>query len=394
MQAPTTAHDLYSDELLNDPYEVYDELRSQGAAVWMEAHQAYVLPRYDGCREALRTWKVFSSAHGVMMNDPINQALGGRVMLCTDGEQHARQRVVVAAPLTLKALTDVRSYIESEAVALVDRVVAGETFDAAGEFAHHLPVTIVGSLVGVPEAGRDRLVEWASAAFNTIGPINQRTIASFPLIEEMNAFVEQECTREKVTPGSWSAGLWDAADRGDLAAHEPQIQINNYLGPALDTTIHSTTNMIWLFARHPDQWALLRRRPELVPDAINEVLRIESVIQGFSRFTTENYELDGIPIPAGSRTLVLYGSANRDDRHFADPTRFDIERFNAGDHLSLGHGSHACPGGHLARMEMRALLEALLPKVERFELIESSRAINNVIRGLATCTVKVKPASN
>jgi cytochrome P450 len=112
------------------------------------------------------------------------------------------------------------------------------------------------------------------------------------------------------------------------------------------------------------------------------------VIQGFSRFTTVDHDVDGITLPAGSRVFISYGAANRDDRKFADPDRFDIERSNAPEHLGLGYGAHSCPGGHLARMELRALLDALLPRVERFEIQSVTRKLNNVIRGLDTCIVE------
>jgi cytochrome P450 len=121
--SPATTRDLYSDELLLDPYPMYEELRSQGSVVWMEAHGAYVLPRFEECRDALRNWRVFTSSQGVMMNDPINQMLGGQVMLCLDGEAHTKLRTIVGAPLTPKALADVQAEIDLEAIGL-ERLVA------------------------------------------------------------------------------------------------------------------------------------------------------------------------------------------------------------------------------------------------------------------------------
>lgn len=392
MTAPTITYDIYSDESLSNPYPIYEELRALGSAVWMEPHNAFVLPRYTACRDALRNWRVFASGNGVMMNDPMNAAASNQLMLCTDGERHSKLRSVVGAPLMTKALDNVRPLIETEAAALVDRLVAQRTFDAVSEFAQHLPVTIVSELVGLPEAGRERMLPWASAVFNSIGPLNQRGLDSIGNIIEMNEFVATKCTRDAVKPGGWAEALWDAVDRGDMDPSEPAMQLHNYTGPSLDTTINATSNMIWLFSQNPEQWNLLRRQPELIPNAIDEVLRLESPVQGFSRCTTESVDVDGITLPAGARVLMLYAAANRDERQFADPTVFDIQRANAGDHLGLGHGRHVCPGAHLARLEMRSLLNSLLPKVARFDLVESSMALNNTMRGLATCTVNVIPA--
>ena len=388
--APTSDLELYSDDALLDPYPRYQELRDLGGAVWLEAYGLYALSRFADCREALRNWPVFSSAQGVMMNDLMNQTLIG-IVLCADGEEHAAMRKVIGGPLTPQALAAVRTSITEEAERLVERLVAQGTFDAATELAHHLPVTIVSSLVGLPEDGREHMLEWADANFNCFGPMNQRTEEAFPVVREMVDYAFTECVPGKLTPDGWAAGIWAAAERGDIPAEKPPLMMNDYMGPSLDTTIFATANMIWLFARHPDQWTLLRERPDLMLNAINEVLRIETVIQGFSRVLTEDHTVDGTTMPAGSRVLVLYGSANRDERQFADPARFDITRANASEHLALGFGAHSCPGGNLARLELRALLTALLPRVERFELVEAVPKLNNILHGLGTCVVTVGP---
>jgi cytochrome P450 len=388
---PSTDHDLFCDDALTDPYPIYDELRAQGGAVWMTAHNAFVLTRFDECREALRNWAVFSSANGAMMNDPLNEMFSGQILLCTDGVQHGRLRSAIGAPLTTKALADVREQIDTEAERLVERLVAVGEFDAVRDLAYHLPVSIVSTLVGIPEAGRERMVEWGGAVFNLFGPMNGRANEAFPLVGEMSGFIENECQRENLSPGGWGMGLYEAADRGDIAPDDPAKLMTDYMVPSLDTTINATSNMVWLFANNPDQWDLLRERPDLASNAISEILRIESVIQGFSRFTTVDHDVDDVTIPAGSRVFVSYGAANRDPHKFTDPARFDIERSNASDHLGLGYGAHSCPGGHLARMELRALITALLPRVERFEIASVSRKLNNVIRGLGACHVRTIP---
>ena len=305
--APTSDLELYSDDALLDPYPRYQELRDLGGAVWLEAYGLYTLPRFADCREALRNWPVFSSAQGVMMNDLMNQTLIG-IVLCADGEEHAAMRKVIGGPLTPQALAAVRTTITEEAERLVERLVAQGTFDAATELAHHLPVTIVSSLVGLPEDGREHMLDWADANFNCFGPMNQRTEEAFPVVREMVDYAFTECVPGKLTPDGWAAGIWAAAERGDIPAEKPPLMMNDYMGPSLDTTIFATANMIWLFARHPDQWTLLREQPDLMLNAINEVLRIETVIQGFSRVLTEDHTVDGIDHAgrlAGARPVRL-----------------------------------------------------------------------------------------
>lgn len=394
MNTPSTTIDLWTDEALSDPYPVYAQLREIGPIVWMETYDAFVITHFEPARAALRAWSTFASGNGVFMNDPTNEALAGRLMLCTDGERHTRLRRVVAAPLTPKALEDVRSHIDIEAAALVQRLVDAGRFDAATDLAEYLPVEIVSSLVGVPEAGRERLIEWATAAFNASGPLNERCLASLPMVSEMTEFIEQQCVPGQLRPGGWADRVWRAADAGQLEPYEPPSLMNDYMAPALDTTINGTTNLVWLLAHHPDQWDLLRSDPTLIPNAIEEALRLESPIQSFSRSTTEDTDVAGVDVPAGSRVLILFGAANRDPLAFESPDTFDIARSNANSHLALGHGRHACPGGHVARLEIRALMSELVQRVEQLRVVEEHRRLNNSIRGLDRLVVDVTTSAD
>jgi cytochrome P450 len=160
----------------------------------------------------------------------------------------------------------------------------------------------------------------------------------------------------------------------------------DYMAPSLDTTISGVGNAIWLFARHPDQWDIVRDDPSLIPQAINEVLRLESPVQGFSRLATRDHAVDGTPVEAGSRIVVLFGSANRDERRWEAPETFDVRR-RAAEHLAFGYGPHACVGNLLARLEIRALLTALARRVRRIEIVSEKRRLNNVLRGFETLEV-------
>ena len=141
-------------------------------------------------------------------------------------------------------------------------------------------------------------------------------------------------------------------------------------------------------ARYPDQWDLVRDDSALVPSAFNEVLRIEPPVQRFTRFAASSVELGGAVLPEGSRVAVLFGSANRDERHFEDPDRFDVTR-NPVDHLSFGRGIHHCVGAGLARLEGHAIIAALASRVERFEIGDASWRRNNALHGLARLDVQV-----
>jgi len=385
---PESTIDLFSDPILLDPYPAYRELRDQAAAVWLQPLGMFALSRYHDVREALRDWQTFSSARGAAMNDPVNEGIAGNT-LGSDPPLHDKLRSVLIRPMAPAAMRDVNLLIESEAESLADRLVALGRFDAATDLAQYLPVTVVSQLVGLPEAGRERMLEWGNAAFNSLGPPNQRCLSAMPISMGLIDYAFTKVDPATLKPGSWAALAFEAADRGEITIQQARGLILDYVGPSLDTTILAVSNAIWLFARHPDQWTMLRDNPALIPAAINETLRIESPIQTFSRYVARDVEIDGVLLPEGSRALVMYGSANRDERKWQDPERFDILR-KATDQLAFGHGEHLCAGLPLARLEIRALLTALAKRVARFEILEVTRGINNTLRGLESLEVAVQ----
>ena len=384
---PESDIDLFCDEALLDPFPRCQALRDTGGAVWLTKHEMYVLSRYQDVRDALRNWEVYSSASGVAMNQQMNDALAGNT-LCSDAEKHDVLRGVVAKPLTPVALRSLTEQIDTKAEHLVERLVAARHFDAATDLAQHLPLSIVSNLVGLPENGRERMLEWAAANFDCFGPLNKRALDAFDTVKDMVHYAYTEAVPGKLKPGGWAAMIYEAADRGEIRHDQCPAMMNDYMGPSLDTTIFATSSAIWLFAQNPEQWDAVRADPSLIPNAVNEVLRMETPIQCFSRLVMKDHVVDGVTLPAGSRAIVHYGSANRDERKWNDPERFDVRR-RASEHLAFGHGPHTCAGMPLARMEIKAILAALAKRVRRFELGETKRALNNTLRGFEKVEVTV-----
>jgi len=347
----------------------------------------FALTRYASVRRALEDWESFPSSYGVMMNDRMNQVLRGNT-LCSDGADHDALRDVLVRPLTPRALRPVRDEIRAEAEAVVEKLVGKGTFDAVTDLANHLPVTVVSNLVGLPEKGRERMLIWADEMFNCFGPINDRNSASFFVLDEMMHYATNEAVPDKLKPGGWAMGIHDAVARGEVPAQACPAMMIDYLGPSLDTTIFAITNAVWLFAKYPDQWDMVREDPRLIPSAINEVLRYDAPIRGFSRYVARDVDMDGVLLPAGSRAIVFYGAANRDERKYPHPDRFDVLR-RPGDHLGFGAGPHACVGMNLARIEMMALFTELAKRVRRFTIEEEKRILNNVLRGFTTLRITV-----
>jgi cytochrome P450 len=388
---PSYDADLYSDNALAEPYGHYRALRDLGPVVWLAAHGVYAVARYEDVRAVLADAETFCSGQGVGLNDVFNE-IGRGTTLMSDGDDHRRLRDVIGRPLTPKALAELRPQARARAGELADRLVERSSFDAVRDLAEVLPTTWVPDLLGWPEEGREKLLDWAAATFNGFGPLNERTNAAAPDIIEMAGFAALVASAE-LPEGSMAAGILEAVARGDLSAGQCPMAIIDYLGPSLDTTISGLGNAIWLFATHPEQWQRLRESPGRAKQAFDEAIRLESPVTGFTRVTTRAAVIGGVELPPGARVLVSYASANRDERHWDDPERFDIERPNA-SHVAFGFGEHACAGMGLARLEATAVLTALARRVERFELAGTPvRKLNNVIRAFGSLPMRIVPTA-
>lgn len=388
---PQSDYDPYHDGALAHPFNGYDMLRDMGPAVWLNKHGMYALTRYASVKQALSDDTNFLSGQGVMMNEDMNQVLRGNT-LCSDGDMHTRLRKITAAPLTPGALKSLQDEIRMESEGLVARLLdeRGGRFDAVKDLAHYLPLTIVSNAVGLAEEGRERMLEWSEAIFNCVGPANERTARSVPVLDEMMAYATNQAVRGKLRKGSWADAILDAADSGAVPAEAVPVLMIDYLAPSLDTTIAGIGSAVWHFARAPEQWDRLRADPSLVRNAVNEVLRLESPLQDFGRYVANDVEMDGITIPGDSRVICFFAAANRDPRQFEDPNRFDITRRNANMHLAFGFGTHQCMGMNLARLEMASLFTALVARVRRFHIRNEKRLMHNIVRAYETLEVEVE----
>lgn len=382
--------DLFTDEVLLDPYPHLRALRDAGPVVWLEAHDVHAVTRYAEARAVLADDATFVSGQGVGLNDFINQ--GGRgTTLMSDGAEHATQREIIGRPLTPRALAELRPEAQARADALVDGLVERGTFDAVPDLAQVLPATWVPDLLGWPADGREHLLAWGAASFDGLGPLNDRAVAAGEGILGMTAYAQQ-LAAGTLPEGCFGARILAAAERGEIEPGRCPMMIIDYLAPALDTTISALGSAVWLLATHPEQWARLRAEPGRVRKALDEALRLESPISCFTRVARTDTEVGGVPIPAGARVLVSFASANRDERRWDDPERFDVTRESAG-HLAFGHGEHACVGMGLARLEATAVLSALVARVATLDLAGPPRRTpNNLIRALSSLPVRVTPA--
>jgi cytochrome P450 len=388
---PTYGADLYSRSAIVDPYPHYAAMRALGPVVWLSRHRAFALVRYADCKATLLDDGTFRSGRGVALN-PVANRLSRGTTLNSDGEEHDSRRRLVAHRLTPRALRTMKDDIEAQAAAIVDRAVAQRQVDGVADIASALPLSVVPDLIGWPEQGREHLLEWAGATFDGLGPINLRSTRSTVGVASMMAFARRAVQQRALTPGSLGADVLDAVDAGTIDERAARALMIDYLGPSLDTTISAISGALHLLATHPEQWDLLRADPSLVNATVNEVVRFESPIRAFARWVARDTVIAGAPVRAGKRVLVIYASANRDEREWDQPDRFDIRR-DAAHQLGFGHGTHGCAGQGLARLETTAILRALLERVRRIVPAgDPTWAVNNIIRRHERLPLELVPA--
>lgn len=373
---PPTDLDPWAESALADPYPVYRQMRDVGPVMWLDRHQIVALPRFDDVRAALTDWQTFTSAKGACI-DHEQAVTMGETILTSDPPIHTGYRKPLHDQLSVAALAADIAEVEATAEEFAERLASGGTFDAVKDMSSPYSVKVVMDLLGLPEEGRERIAPLGERAFNTMGPADARhhdgVIALGELAEVTYGGVERLC------PGRRGEQLFQTGHPEGLLA---------YTWPGIDTTVHALSSAVMEFARNPDEWDKVRADPSLIPSAFNEILRLHTPVQTFARVTTKPVTIGDVEIPADVRVAVMFGSANRDERRYADPDRFDVTR-NPIDHLAFGRGIHLCVGIHLARLEAHSLFAAFARRVARFELLaEPNWKLNNTLHGLGSLPVR------
>jgi cytochrome P450 len=388
---PVYKPDIYSVNAIVNPYPHYRRLRDLGPIVWLTKHKVYALPRYAESKAVLLDDKTFLSGHGVALNRIANRISRGTT-LNSDGVEHDGRRKLLAHRLLPRSLRAISDGVDATAAAVVAAALNKGEIDGVNDLAAALPLAVVPDLIGWPRDQRDHLIEWGGATFDVLGPLNWQAIKAMPGAFRMLLFARRVVRQRTFLPGSMADELLLAADQGELSHAECPALMVDYLAPSIDTTMSAISNALYLFASHPDQWQLLKDEPTLMANAINEVLRYEPPLRAFARRAGQPTEIGGVRIRSGARVLVMYASANRDEREWEQPAVFDITR-DAGRQIGFGQGAHACAGQSLARLETTAMLRALIERVDRIEVTSSPTwAINNIIHRHERLPLKLIPA--
>jgi cytochrome P450 len=367
--------DLFSDEMRRNPFPVYDQLRAASPFLYVAPFDLWMILDYEGVRRALTDHVIFSSD----LSHVPGQGNPGEWFLFFDPPRHTKLRALISRAFTPRVVADLEPRIRELSRQFLDQAIGRGEVDLVEEFSGALPMRVIADLLGIPSEDRPRYRRWSDAILaiaNTFarGAQADRILADYRAVtEEMRVALPELIERVKSEhPDALLAGLVEAELAGErLTPAEILGFVQLLLVGGQETTVNLINNTILCLLEHPDQLARLRAAPDLLPSAIEEVLRYRSPLQWMPRATTREVEVDGQMIPAGKLVLPIIGSANRDPRQFADADRFDITRA-PNPHVAFGHGIHACLGAPLARLEARIALADFLERVEEFELATDS----------------------
>jgi cytochrome P450 len=393
-----------------DPVPFYEEVRARGPLV--RSRIGYITADHAIGHELLRSddFRVLSIGSNLpsplrwlerRARDDLLHPLRPPSLLAVEPPDHTRYRKTVSSVFTTRAVAALRDGVERTALTLLDELSREPSVvDIVHRYCAQLPVAIISDILGVPDADRGRILEFGELAapsldFGLAWPQYrqvQHGIAGF------NYWLTEHLQRLRRTPGDdLMSQLIQKAESGAAETYLDESELHAVAGLVLaagfETTVNLLGNGIRMLLDTPEHLYTLRQRPELWPNAVEEILRLESPVQLTARLALNDTEVAGKSVKQGELVVVYVAAANRDPAVFTDPNRFDIERDNAGKHLAFSGGRHFCLGAALARAEGEVGLRAFF---DRFPDVRAagagSRRDTRVLRGWSTLPVALGPA--
>ncbi|MGB7870338.1 MAG: cytochrome P450 [Mycobacterium sp.] len=402
---------LIADPTVNaNPEAFYEEVRSRGPLA--HSRIGYITADHAIGHELLRSEDFRVLAIGSNLPAPLRwlerrtrddllHPLRAPSLLAVEPPDHTRYRKTVSSVFTTRAVAALRDGVEQTAVTLLDELSREPgVVDVVDRYCAQLPVAIISDILGVPDADRQRILEFGELAapsldFGLTWPQYRRVQRG---IEGFNSWLTEHLQQLRRTPGDdLMSQLIRKAESGSPETYLDEAELHAVAGLVLaagfETTVNLLGNGIRMLLDNPEHLRTLSQRPQLWPNAVEEILRLESPVQLTARLALNDTEVAGTPVKQGELVIVYVGAANRDPAVFPDPNRFDIERENAGKHLAFSGGRHFCLGAALARAEGEVGLRAFF---DRFPDVRSagagSRRDTRVLHGWSTLPVALGPA--
>lgn len=379
--SPGIVFDPYSSTYFDDPYDLYRRMRDEAPVLHNEELGFYALSRWDDVVNGERDWATYSSAYGIELESLTTGTMHEfESLIMMDPPKHDRLRGLVSRVFTPRAIGSLEPMVREVICGYLDDLEGREQVDLVAEFSACFPVEIISRMLGVPADMRQQVRLWLDETLTREVGESEASAKSIESATAMGTYFYELSVAKRAEPvddmlsrltqvemeddDGTMVGLDDVAIAGFGALIG---------GAGAETVTKLVGNAVVMFARHPEQWAMVQDDPSLIPGAFEELLRYLPPAQYQGRMAVRDVELHGTTIPAMSPVLLMTGAATRDDRQFDDPDRFDITRTPALS-LGFGHGIHSCLGAALARMEGRVAIEELAKRYPRYELVEEGLA--------------------
>ncbi|MGH2946746.1 MAG: cytochrome P450 [Solirubrobacteraceae bacterium] len=345
----------------DDPYPAYRALRRDHPLYRNEDRGFWAFSRHADVARAAQDWQRFSAGpEGERTMVDGFWGIRPADYVAADNARHTVLRQVLRHDFSASAISALESQLREIARRLVDRIAEEESADFVTALARPLPARVLCLLAGLPLEDAPRIDAWNRALWHRTP--GGTTLPDCLFAAEAEARERVEALSREPSPRAIMRTLREA-ERAGTISHGELVDIGVLIIAAgMKTSSALIATALQLLAEHPDQQALLAAEPRLAPAAVEEVLRYDSPTQFFARITTADVATEHGTIPRGDRVLMLFGSANRDERRYRDPERFDVRR-EPQRHLAFGHGIHHCIGAALARLEARVCLEVVLGRL-------------------------------
>jgi cholest-4-en-3-one 26-monooxygenase len=375
------------------PHDVWTRLRAEAPVAFFDPpgfESFWAITKHADIAEISSQPTLFSNAHGLFVGPEGSTYPPSEMVVTIDPPQHGPMRRVAIRRFTPRAIRSRLPEIDRIAVEVLDELVAS---DDAGEFdfvervAAPLPIGVISWLLGVPRSDWDLLFRWTNEIIGKDDPEFQRpgetpdeTIMRARI--EMHTYLGELIAERRNDPRDDVVTELIAAeiDGEPLTQRQLLSYCELIVEAGNETTRNAITGGLLAFSEYPGEWERLRAQPELLPTAVDEILRWVSPIIHFTRMATADTEVHGVPIREGEKVALIYASANRDEDVYDDPFTFRIDRA-PNPHLAFGIGQHFCMGAHLARVEMETIFRHLLDRLESFEVAGAVDRLNSNVNG-------------
>ncbi len=389
-----TDYDIFEPSFIANPYPGYSEIReSECPIAHTDRYQGSWLPtRYEDVVALAQEYEVFTSRGILVMPPPPGQAEGayGGVAappITSDPPDHHWHRRLILPVFAPQAVAKYEQGTKDLCNALIDEFIDKGTADAAADYAQHIPVRVISTMLGVPFDMEEEFTDWVRGVLENMHDLERRKRSRQSIIEFFLAQVEDR--KKNPRDNDLITELLNTEVEGKKVPIEYVLGVCNLMLVAgIDTTWSAIGSVMWHMAQHPEHRKQLRENDDLWPTAIEELLRVYAPVT-MARIVDRDIEFQGCPMKAGDRVLMAFPAANRDPRQFENPDEVILDREH-NRHVAFGSGIHRCAGSNLARLEVRVALQTWLERIPEFELVDPASVTwaGGQVHGPRSCMVK------